>query len=302
MSEKAIVFDIQRASLHDGPGIRTTVFLKGCLLNCLWCHNPEAVSPKRQLFFHFDRCTHCGDCARVCENRLHQVMDGSHTIDFEACRLCGKCVDTCNSGALKISGVEMDVEEVMTEVMADFDFYSNSGGGVTISGGEPMLHFPFVMELLQRCREKGVNTCIETSGYVSEVQFRKILPFVDTLLFDYKISGSYEHRRYTGVANELILNNLAYACDSSVPTILRCPVIPGINDTEEHFRYIRLMDKIYPNLKGIELLPYHSAGNNKRISLGSEETLCGLGTTPPEVATDWLEQLKRLGCKKVRIG
>jgi pyruvate formate lyase activating enzyme len=196
----------------------------------------------------------------------------------------------------------MDVEEVMTEVMADFDFYSNSGGGVTISGGEPMLHFPFVMELLQRCREKGVNTCIETSGYVSEVQFRKILPFVDTLLFDYKISGSYEHRRYTGVANELILNNLAYACDSSVPTILRCPVIPGINDTEEHFRYIRLMDKIYPNLKGIELLPYHSAGNNKRISLGSEETLCGLGTTPPEVATDWLEQLKRLGCKKVRIG
>jgi len=302
MSEKTIVFDIQRASLHDGPGIRTTVFLKGCLLNCLWCHNPEAIADKSQLFFHFDKCTLCGDCARVCEDDVHHIADGRHTIDYDKCTLCGKCVEACNSNALKIIGKEMTIDQVMLEVMADFDFYTNSGGGMTLSGGEPLLHFSFSMDLLQKCKEMGVNTCIETSGFVSEEHFRKMLPFVDILLFDYKISGSDEHRKFTGVSNEWILKNLDIAYNSGIPIILRCPVIPGINDTIQHFRSIRAMDEKYPNLKGIELLPYHNIGNNKRISIGTEETLADLNTTPPEVTAQWLVQLEKLGCGKAKIG
>jgi glycyl-radical enzyme activating protein len=302
MSEKAIVFDIQRASIHDGPGIRTTVFLKGCLLDCLWCHNPEAVSANPQLFFHFDKCAQCGDCAKVCEEDVHHFADGSHTIDFEKCTLCGKCVEACNFNALKIIGKEISIDEVMHEVMADFDFYTNSGGGMTLSGGEPLLQFSFSMELLKRCKEKGVNTCVETSGYVSEVHLREILPVVDILLFDYKISRSDEHRNYTGVPNDSILRNLDIAYDTGIPIILRCPVVPGISDTEHHFKSIRALDEKYLNLKGIEILPYHNIGNNKRTSIGTHETLADLNTITPEVAAQWLEQLKELGCVKARIG
>jgi pyruvate formate lyase activating enzyme len=203
---------------------------------------------------------------------------------------------------LKIIGREMSLDEVMLEVMADFDFYTNSGGGITLSGGEPLLQFAFSMELLQRCRQMGVSTCVETSGFVSEVHFREILPFVDTLLFDYKIAGSEEHKKYTGAPNEAILANLDIAYQSGVPVILRCPVIPGINDTAQHFGHIRDLDKKYPNLKGIELLPYHNIGNNKRTSIGTRETLAELSTTTPEVYLKWLVQLKELGCVKATIG
>jgi glycyl-radical enzyme activating protein len=302
MSEKAIVFDIQRASLHDGPGIRTTVFLKGCLLECLWCHNPEAVAAKPQLFFHFDKCTLCGDCVKVCEYDVHHVADDRHTIDYDKCTFCEKCVEVCNSNALKIIGKEMTVDQVMLEVMADFDFYTNSGGGITLSGGEPLLHFTFSLKLLQRCREMGVSTCVETSGFVSEMQFRRFFPYIDILLFDYKISDSDEHRKYTGVPNESILSNLDLAYHAGIPIILRCPVIPGINDTEQHFRQIKALDKKYPDLKGIELLPYHDVGNNKRTSIGVEITLADLITTPPDVAGKWLKQLIKAGCEKAKIG
>ena len=302
MSEKGIVFDIQRASLHDGPGIRTTVFLKGCPLECLWCHNPEAVSSNRQLFFHFDKCTLCGDCAIVCEKDVHHILDGKHTIDYDKCTFCGKCVGACNSSVLKIVGKEMSIDEVMLEVKADFDFYTNSGGGMTLSGGEPMLQFTFSMELLRRCKMMGINTCVETSGFVSEVHFREILPFVDILLFDYKVTGSDQHRKYTGVPNESILSNLDLAYHEGIPIILRCPVVPGINDTEQHFRLISALNEKYPNLKGIELLPYHDVGNNKRTSIGTDRTLADLNTTLPEVSDYWLSQLKKLGCVKAKIG
>jgi glycyl-radical enzyme activating protein len=302
MSEKAIVFDIQRASLHDGPGIRTTIFLKGCPLECLWCHNPEAVASSRQLFFYYDKCTQCGDCVKVCEDDVHHLAQGRHTIDYDKCTHCGKCVDACNSNALKIIGKEMTVDQVMLEVMADVDFYTNSGGGMTLSGGEPLSNFSFSMELLQRCREMGVNTCVETSGFVSALQFKQILPLVDVLLFDYKIAGSDEHSKYTGVPNESILANLDLAYLGGIPIILRCPIVPGINDTGQHFRSIRALDEKYPNLKGIELLPYHDIGNNKRTSIGTGRTLANLGTTTSELAAVWLNRLKELGCWKAIIG
>jgi pyruvate formate lyase activating enzyme len=302
MSEKAIIFDIQRASLHDGPGIRTTIFLKGCPLDCLWCHNPEAIASKRQLFFHDDKCTQCGDCAKVCDEDVHHFIDGKHTIDYDKCKLCGKCVDACNFNALKIIGAEMSIDEVMLEIMADFDFYTNSGGGMTLSGGEPLLHFSFSMELLKRCKEMDVSTCVETSGFVSAIQFKQLLPFVDLLLFDYKITGSKEHKKFTGVQNERILENLDVAYQHGIPIILRCIVVPGINDTDQHFKGIIALNEKYPNLKGIEILPYHTMGNNKRTSIGVDETLTHLKTVPPEVSGKWIEKLKESGCNKAKIG
>lgn len=302
MSERAIVFDIQRASLHDGPGIRTTIFLKGCPLNCLWCHNPEAIASKRQLFLHFDKCTQCGDCEKVCENDVHHFIDGKHTIDYDKCTFCGKCVEACNFNALKIIGNEMSVDEVMREIMADVDFYNNSGGGMTLSGGEPLLQLDFSMELLQRSREMGVKTCVETSGFIANEQFRKVLPWVDIFLFDYKVTGSEEHRKYTGVPNERIDENLDFAYQYGVPIILRCIIVPGINDNETHFRAISDLNEKYPDLLGIEILPYHTMGNSKRTSIGIGETLSHLETVPPEMAEEWIARLKQMGCRKAKIG
>jgi glycyl-radical enzyme activating protein len=302
MNETALVYDIQRASLHDGPGIRTTIFLKGCPLDCLWCHNPEAIATKRQLLFHYDKCKQCADCERVCDEDVHHLNKGIHTIDYDKCTLCGKCVEACNSNALKITGKEMGIEEVMPEIMADHDFYTNSGGGMTLSGGEPLFHFPFSMELLKQSQEAGVHTCVETSGFVSTRQFKQVLPYVDLLLYDYKVTGSDNHKKYTGVANKRILANLDLAYHLGVPIILRCPIVPGINDTEQHFTAICSLDKRYPNLKGIEILPYHTMGNSKRTSIGINETLTHLDTVPTETVDQWIVQFRQMGCEKAKIG
>lgn len=196
----------------------------------------------------------------------------------------------------------MSIDEVMLEIMADFDFYTNSGGGMTLSGGEPLLHFSFSMELLKRCKEMAVSTCVETSGFVSAIQFKQLLPYIDLLLFDYKITGSKEHSKYTGVPNERILENLDVAYQHGIPIILRCIVVPGINDTDQHFEGIIAINEKYPNLKGIEILPYYTIGNNKRTSIGVDETLTHLKTVPPEVSGKWIEKLKESGCNKAKIG
>jgi glycyl-radical enzyme activating protein len=301
VNETAVIFDIQRASLNDGPGIRTTVFFKGCPLDCLWCHNPEALTHKRQLFFFYYKCQYCGKCESVCENNVHKIINNTHTIDYDSCVQCGKCVNECNSKSLKITGAEMSVDEIMVEVLADMDFYANSNGGITLSGGEPLMQFSFAKKLLKRCKDKGINTCVETSGFLASTKFKEILPFVDTLLFDYKITATKTHKEYTGVTNETILANFDFAYNTGTNIVVRCPIIPGINDTEEHFKGIRSLDIKYPNLKAIELLPYHSIGNNKRTSLGVETTLAKMQTTSPEMAEKWLDQLKKLKCEKVKI-
>jgi pyruvate formate lyase activating enzyme len=302
VEQTGVVFDIQRASLHDGPGIRTTVFLKGCPLNCIWCHNPEAQLLKPQLFFFAEKCTACGRCEQVCEHQVHRIENGKHWVAFERCDACGKCTQACSQGAVRISGTEMHLSEVMAEVLADRDFYRASGGGLTLSGGEPMTQFAFSLAVLQSARSEAIHTCMETAGYAPAAKFAEILPLVDLFLFDYKLPGSAEHRKYTGVPNELILENLDFLYRSGKDILLRCPIIPGINDTPEHFSSIARLSQKYPHLRGVELLPYHDLGNSKRTQLGLEMTLQGIKTVPPEVSAAWVEQLTNLGCEKARIG
>ena len=298
-SLRGTIFDIQRGSFHDGPGLRTTVFLKGCALNCLWCHNPESRSRKPQLSFRIDRCTGCQNCVSVCPNGCHDFSEGNHIIRFQDCASCGKCVEICPSDALRLFGRETDTEEVMKEVVRDKIYYKTSDGGMTLSGGEPTAQIEFTLSLLMRAKSEGIHTCIETCGISRQEHYARLLPWVDLFLFDYKATGEDQHKKLTGVSNRLILANLSYLHAAGATIILRCPMIPGINDTEEHLGAIAEMGKRLPNLRGIELLPYHSAGSDKYERIGQHKP--DLVTHPP-TATEtqrWRNALSRLGCDNV---
>jgi pyruvate formate lyase activating enzyme len=299
--DKGIVFDIQKFSLHDGPGIRTTVFLKGCPLRCLWCHNPESQSFKVELSFKKDKCVMCGACEAVCASEVHKVTENSHTIDYSKCNVSGKCVVACAYDALKLYGKVMTVEEIISDVIKDIKYYEKSGGGITISGGEPLGQPTFTREILKAAQEKGIHTCIETTGYASKEVIAKLLPYVDLFLFDYKATDAVKHEELTGVSNELILQNLQFIYEQGASIILRCPLIPGVNDLEEHLQGIVNMSEKYPRLKGIELLPYHDMGKGKYKELGREYTLGNIKNTSEEQKKKWIDFFQALGCENIKL-
>lgn len=218
---KVIIFDIARNSYVDGPGIRTTVFLKGCNLKCAWCHNPESQIVKKQMMFYKNKCIGCGKCKEVCPYNL------------ERCDFCGKCELFCAREARKICGKEMTVEEIFAEIIKDKTFYDNSGGGVTFSGGECMLQSGFLAKILKKCKEADIHTAVDTAGYVSFESFEKVLPYTDLFLYDVKSMNSEIHQKFVGVDNELILENLAKLLKIGAKVWVRVPIIPTVNDTEE---------------------------------------------------------------------
>ena len=290
-----MVLDISRCAVHDGPGIRTTVFLKGCPLHCAWCHNPESIRKRPGLAFFADRCNYCSACAEVCPKGVHQVTGERHSIDRSECTLCGKCVEACMTNALQIVGSEMTVDEVMQVVVKDKAYYKTSGGGVTFSGGEPTQQPKFLEQLLKAAKKEGIHTCVDTCGYVNRKVLEELLPLTDLFMFDYKLPDNDLYLKYTGVSNEPVMKNLDFLYQNKAGIILRCPVIPGINDTEEHFNSIIALEQKYPDIKEIMIMPYHNTGNAKYTRYGLKNPLPDLPSAEEKDKKQWAAFFERAG-------
>jgi pyruvate formate lyase activating enzyme len=260
---KGLIFDIRKFSIHDGPGIRTTIFFKGCPLRCWWCHNPEGQAPTLELMFRENRCIRCGACLEVCPQGAISLNGDMISTDREKCTLCGTCTQACHAEAREMVGREMTVAQVMAEVERDVAFYDTSGGGVTFSGGEPLLQRDFLLALLRACQEKEIHTALDTCGFATWETLERIREYVDLFLYDLKLIDEARHRQFTGVSNELILRNLQVLSQHRHEIILRVPIIPGINDREEDICQIGAFAAALPHLNSVDLLPYNHAGVEK---------------------------------------
>ena len=268
------IFEIKRFSIHDGPGIRTTVFLKGCPLSCKWCHNPEGISTKPEIAFIEKKCAICGACVDACPNGAQQInAEGKRLFDRQRCVVCGKCVDACYPQALLLYGTDVTFNHLMNEISADMDFYSNSGGGVTLSGGEPLLQADFCAELLKRCKMAGIHTAVDTSGYVQWDAFQKVLDHTDLFLYDLKHMDSEMHVKNTGVPNQRILDNLKQLGLNNKPVEIRIPIIPDVNNNRENISRTAEFLCGISSLTVIKLLRYHSMARSKFAAVGRKDTM-----------------------------
>ncbi|MDO8685145.1 MAG: glycyl-radical enzyme activating protein [Clostridiales bacterium] len=269
---QATLFDIQRFSIHDGPGIRTTVFFKGCNLHCFWCHNPESISTKPEVQFLPVKCIGCSKCSLACRRACHSMRDGQRFYDREACVTCGDCVDACPSEALTLMGKNYTVKDVLEIVSRDKPFYKNSSGGMTCSGGEPMLQKDFLLELLIGAKAMDLHTAVDTAGHVPFHYFSEVLPYTDLFLYDLKCMDNDRHTAATGVGNRLILDNIRKLSEAGVEIWVRIPVIQGINDTLENM--CRTAEFLQPlsGIKKVELLTFHRLGGGKYESMGKTYT------------------------------
>lgn len=269
--EYGILTEIQRFTVHDGPGVRSMAFLKGCPLRCKWCQNPETWNTHPELLHSPDECINCGKCVTVCSSNAINITSGGMEIDRKKCVNCGDCAKTCYSGALKITGEYMTVEEVFKALMEDEIFYKNSGGGITLSGGECTMQAEFVIQLLKKLKEHGIHTAIETCGHCQKEKFERITEYVDRILYDIKIPYDEKSRTFTGQGNELILSNLKVASEQGKDIILRFPMIPGVNDDKASLNAIADI-AIKNNIKRINILPFHQAGTSKWKAIGRKYT------------------------------
>lgn len=289
----ATLFNIQKFSVHDGPGIRTTFFFKGCPLRCAWCHNPESLSVKPELLRHKEKCMLCGECATHCKDGSISIKNGDIHIDNNLFDGSEDILDNCIKNALSIAGKSYTLDQVLKEALKDEIFYKESGGGVTLSGGECLMQIDFVEAFLKRLKDRKIHTTIDTCGHVPQSYFERILPFSDLFLYDLKHTDIRTHKKFTGVDNQLIIDNLKYLSHKGATIFLRLPIIVGVNG---HNQYIQQVIKLLENISvdQINLLPYHSIGEGKyeRLNLAYDKAAFG----PP--SDEQLNQFKSIFTSK----
>lgn len=280
------ILNIQRFCTDDGPGIRTTVFLKGCSLRCIWCHNPESQLKHQEIMFDVKKCVLCGKCVAVCPQKCHS-LDEKHIFDRNRCIGCGACAEVCPTKAIELYGKEMSADEVFQEIIRDKVFYDTSNGGVTISGGEPLYQPEFTAEILRKCQENGIHTAIETSGFAKKEALLSVVEHCDLVLFDIKETDEALHERYTGVPFKKVLENLSLISEKGIPFIIRAPIIPTLNDRESHFRALNSIRNSMVCCQGIQIMPYHKTGSYKYELLQRDYSCDEISEPSKEIIGTW---------------
>ena len=293
------IINIQKYSVHDGPGIRTTIFFKGCPLNCLWCHNPESQSYLPQIMFFKERCTGCGICVENCPSKALIMERKIPKIISEKCLSCGQCEDSCPYNARQISGNIFTESELMKEIKKDELFYEQSGGGVTFSGGEPLSQLEFLSSMLSLCNNAGIHTCLDTCGFSSWENLKKISDKVDLFLYDLKFMDEERHKKYTGVSNKAILENLKNLSDSGKRIFIRMPLISGINDGDDIIKSAEFLSAL--NIEQVNLLPYHKMGIEKYERVGVSPQITGMVQPSDQKMSEIQNIFKNYGVK-TKIG
>ena len=305
MAETPYIFNIQKFSTHDGDGVRTTIFFKGCPLRCMWCHNPESQHYYKELIFHHHKCTACGRCVAKCKQEANSIVDGKIVFDRSKCTACGVCTDWCITEARELAGKEYTVDALVKEAMKDKIFYEQSGGGVTLSGGEVMAsqHMDYVEEVCRKLHENGVSIFIDTSGYTDYKNLKRILPYVDVFLYDIKVMDPEDHKKYIGVDNSLILENLKKLSDEGAGLYIRLPIIQQVNATDEHIEsVIHFLKENNIHARQVNLLPYHDIGKGKYASLDMEYHDDEMSVPVSELMEHFKSMFEEQGFNKVNIG
>ncbi len=300
-SPKGLVLSIDRFVGEDGPGIRTTVFMKGCPLRCVWCHSPESISPAPQLLFRRNRCIACGACVEACPRDAQVVSATERRVLWERCDDCGDCVPGCPSTALEMAGKWLSVEQVMEVVERDLVYYRNSGGGVTFCGGEPTMQHQFLLACLKSCRDAGIHTALDTCGHVKWPVLEEMLPFVDLFLYDIKHMDSARHKELTGVGNELIFENLRAISQRRKPVWIRIPLIPDCNASEDHLRSVAEFVAPLEAVEKITLLPYNVVTGARYQSIGEKYQLEQIVPHSKDEEKALAKMMSSLG-KKAEVG
>lgn len=295
---EGVVFGLQRFSIHDGPGIRTTVFLKGCNVNCLWCHNPEGIPLRQMLSYNASKCIGCRRCEQVCPQGVHVFEGEEHKVNRDLCKFCGKCVEECPGEALEVLGERMKAGKVIKQLLRDKAYFMGEGG-ITLSGGEALMQREFATAILKGVKEEGVKTALESNGTLPWEYYEGVLPYVDIFLIDYKVTNPEVYKKYVGGDNSKVEETIRRLHDAGAKVRVRCPIIPDVNDTEDHFQKIAELTKELPNLEGAEILPYHKLGISKAARIGIESVEFEMPAN--ETVTEWKNSIIAMGGRLVNI-